>query len=261
MHDEIQEIQNAHRLRLIDFWGIRRGSKILEIGCGQGDMTVALACATGEKGLVYGVDIAPASYGAPDTLGQAWDRILKTDLAGRVSVRFDFDLIKEADTFHEGEFDYIVLAHCLWYFSSLDELMRTLSIARKIGRNLLIAEWNPFITLPEQLHHYKAATIQAICESFRNSGFSNIRTMLYPNEIEKAVIKSGWHINRKGSVYSPDLQDGQWEVDAAIRDYENEINSISEMPEKLRNLLFSQIAEMKSVPEIKPMPVFCLSCT
>ncbi|MFY0226860.1 methyltransferase domain-containing protein, partial [Bacillus cytotoxicus] len=56
--DEIQQVQLQHRLDLVKEFGIKKGMSILEIGCGQGDTTVALADAVGEDGKVVGIDIA-----------------------------------------------------------------------------------------------------------------------------------------------------------------------------------------------------------
>lgn len=66
----IQYIQTEHRLKLGLFWGIKEGSRVLEIGCGQGDTTAVLAHLVGENGYVHGVDIAPEDYGAPLTVGK-----------------------------------------------------------------------------------------------------------------------------------------------------------------------------------------------
>jgi len=56
--------QVLHRLDLIDVWGgIPSGAKILELGCGQGDCTIALAHEVGENGSVTAVDPAPPDYG------------------------------------------------------------------------------------------------------------------------------------------------------------------------------------------------------
>lgn len=52
-----------HRLDLIAFWGIQPGSRVLEIGCGQGDCTVVLAEAVGEGGHVDAVDPGAPDYG------------------------------------------------------------------------------------------------------------------------------------------------------------------------------------------------------
>ncbi|MBB2480858.1 hypothetical protein H5P36_11700 [Bacillus sp. APMAM] len=47
--------------------------RILEIGCGQGDTTAALADAVGVNGNVVAMDVASPDCGAPLTLGQATD--------------------------------------------------------------------------------------------------------------------------------------------------------------------------------------------
>ena len=52
-----------HRLNLVKFWGITPGSRVLEIGCGQGDCTTMLADAVGPDGHVDAVDPGPPDYG------------------------------------------------------------------------------------------------------------------------------------------------------------------------------------------------------
>ena len=52
-----------HRINLIKFWGITPGSRVLEIGCGQGDCTTVLADAVGPDGLVDAVDPGAPDYG------------------------------------------------------------------------------------------------------------------------------------------------------------------------------------------------------
>lgn len=60
----IQKAQTIHRLELLQHWNIYTGSKILELGCGQGDCTAVLASAVGEEGRVVAVDPADLDYGA-----------------------------------------------------------------------------------------------------------------------------------------------------------------------------------------------------
>lgn len=55
--------QIEHRIQLVDFWGIKEGDHVLEIGCGQGDTTVVLADAVGETGSVVAIDPGAADYG------------------------------------------------------------------------------------------------------------------------------------------------------------------------------------------------------
>ncbi len=65
----IQLVQTRVRMALADTWGITPGSSVLEIGCGQGDMTAVLADTVGVDGRVLGIDIAGRDCGAPVTLG------------------------------------------------------------------------------------------------------------------------------------------------------------------------------------------------
>lgn len=67
LHDphnfSIQLAQTLHRIRLLQQWNISTSSKVLELGCGQGDCTTVLACAVGEQGNVVAVDPADLTYG------------------------------------------------------------------------------------------------------------------------------------------------------------------------------------------------------
>jgi predicted methyltransferase len=67
LHDpknfNIQQSQTNHRLVLLQHWNILTGSKILELGCGQGDCTTVLAHVVGEKGTIVAVDPAELDYG------------------------------------------------------------------------------------------------------------------------------------------------------------------------------------------------------
>jgi hypothetical protein len=68
LHDptnpDIQYSQTLHRVDLLEHWKIPTASKVLELGCGQGDCTTVLAHAVGEKGVVVAVDPAELNYGA-----------------------------------------------------------------------------------------------------------------------------------------------------------------------------------------------------
>lgn len=68
LHDpanfSIQHSQTVHRLVLLQHWDIHASSKVLELGCGQGDCTTVLAHVVGEQGSVVAVDPAELTYGA-----------------------------------------------------------------------------------------------------------------------------------------------------------------------------------------------------
>ena len=68
IHFKVQECQTAHRLVLLRHWDIATKSKVLELGCGQGDCTTVLASAVGEHGRVVAVDPADLDYGKSSCL-------------------------------------------------------------------------------------------------------------------------------------------------------------------------------------------------
>ena len=72
LHDptyfSVPDSQTLHRLELLQHWNIPTGSKVLELGCGQGDCTTVLAHAVGEQGKVVAIDPAELDYGASFSL-------------------------------------------------------------------------------------------------------------------------------------------------------------------------------------------------
>ncbi|MBQ8378555.1 MAG: methyltransferase domain-containing protein [Oscillospiraceae bacterium] len=256
---EIYKAQSEHRLRLIDFWGIKEGDKVLEIGCGQGDTTVALAVKVGENGFVHGLDIADEDYGSPETIGKARKRILNSDVGKRIKMSFGCDLLNDDIIFDDDEFDVVVLSHCLWYFPDYEILEKILKKVKKYAKRVCIAEWNPLITNTNQLYHLHAAQIQSAVESFIENSDSNIQTMFYPNDIKTAVVSAGFKISDTSSIYSDDVYDAKWEVDMTLSAYPKKINRNENIPDRLKELLLSQIQAMREAKEIKPMASYVLN--
>lgn len=255
---EIMRAQSEHRLKLIDFWGIKEGDRVLEIGCGQGDATVALAYAVGETGFVHAIDVADEDYGAPETVGKARKRILSSEIGSRVRINLNCDILRDDIVFDEDEFDVAVLSHCLWYFPEFDMLENIIKKVKKYAKRLCIAEWNPLITGTSQLYHLFAAQIQSVCESFRDDSDSNIRTMFYPNDIKTAVVASGYKIKNTSSIYSPDVFDAKWEIDMTLSVYPKIIRKLDNMPERLKETLLSQIQCLREAADVKPMSSYAL---
>lgn len=52
-----------HRQKVTRAWGIPPGASVLEIGPGQGELTVVLGDAVGPQGRVVAIDNAPLSWG------------------------------------------------------------------------------------------------------------------------------------------------------------------------------------------------------
>jgi SAM-dependent methyltransferase len=208
----IEEIQSAHRRRLISAWGISPGMRILEIGCGQGDLTLALAEAVGETGHVTAVDIAPRTYGAPLTLGKATDLILSGPMAGRVTFHFEHDIRRR----ELSGFDAVAFAHSAWYFESMDEIRDTLSAVRTAAPVLYFAEWDIEPHSFEQMAHLLAIQIQGHVEAFATGSEANIRTPFSKPALFALLEETGWRIETDERVDSRAMQDADWEIAGAL---------------------------------------------
>jgi len=255
----IQSIQTEHRFKLVEFWNIKEGSKVLEIGCGQGDTTAVLAYTVGENGFVHGIDNGSRDYGSPSTLGEAADHLQNSSLGKQIKMDFEVDVLSPQFNFPTKAFDYIVLSHCSWYLSSTDELNDILKKIKKWGKKLCFAEWDTRISEIEQYPHLLSILIQAQYESFKQNSESNIRTLFTPNDLKAITGSAGWSVIDEITISSPDLQDGKWEVNKTIEDIDIELSKINDMPAKFKGLIQS---EMKMLEEsiktngIKPLSIF-----
>lgn len=220
--------QTHHRLNLLTTWfgsleaakNALSGKTILEIGCGQGDMTVALAWAVGLTGKVIAIDPAPLDYGSPETLREAQERVSKSEIGERIEwVQADpIEVLKRDPNLHDVE--YVVLAHSLLYMRSeeyVGELLRALRSAPSISADtsssprLLIAEWGMKASGESARAHLLA--VQAQAAQPLESG--NVQLYLEPKVTTQIAKDAGWKEEKESWIESPDLDDGTWEVAAA----------------------------------------------
>ncbi|KAF2026061.1 S-adenosyl-L-methionine-dependent methyltransferase [Setomelanomma holmii] len=224
-HFSIPLSQTLHRLELLQHWNMPTGSKVLELGCGQGDCTTVLAHAVGEQGSVVAVDPADLDYGSPYTLGQAQDHISQSPLGKRITwvqqspLDYLSSLPSPAST-PAGDrqaFDATVLCHCLWYFPSPSLILSTLRALKQHSKRLLLAEWSLVATHPSAQPHVLAALTQAALECRKPKSISNVRTVLGPKRLTELALAAGWQLQIETRVQSVEgLLDGQWEVSACL---------------------------------------------
>lgn len=217
-----QTRQIAYRFQLGTAWGIEPGQRILEIGCGQGDMTAVLAEMVGSSGHVVAVDSGPTDYGCPLTLGEATSHFARGPLGNRVTFHLncrDFGKIPSS-------FDVVVFAHCAWYFRSMSDLTLTLGKARDKAPSLCLAEWSLTPRSPRQEAHGLAASMLSLASSFQPDSDRNIRKAFLPEELMIAVQDAGWKIIHRSGEARPEVDDGAWEVQAALQLVEEGLDGI-----------------------------------
>ncbi|WP_374117292.1 class I SAM-dependent methyltransferase [Streptomyces sp. RKAG293] len=260
-HLGVQRDQTRFRLGLVDGWGIPAGASVLEVGCGQGDMTAVLADAVGPGGRVVAVDIAEPSYGSPVTLGESAAFLAAGPLGSRIDIRFGVDVLDEATTFPDDAFDYVVLSHCSWYFASLDQLLRTLTRVRPWARRLCFSEWDLRPRGVEQLPHLLAVLVQGHVEAVGARGEGNVRTPFSHEALLRILAEAGWRVASELDVDTTGLQDADWEVDAARRMAGSD-ERFAELSPLAREFLISQLDVLGSLAKSKgnePLPSYALT--
>jgi 2-polyprenyl-3-methyl-5-hydroxy-6-metoxy-1,4-benzoquinol methylase len=229
-HFNVQHSQTVHRLVLLQHWNISAGSKVLELGCGQGDCTTVLASAVGDEGNVVAVDPADLDYGRPYTLGQAQGHISQGPLGDRIKwvqqLPIDYlSSLASSSSSDSKTFDAVVLAHCLWYFPSHTLILDTLRALKQHSKRLLLAEWSLVATHPSAQPHVLAALAQAALECRKPQSTSNVRTVLGPKRLTELALAAGWKLDSETRVQPTEgLLDGVWEVSACLApSFEKEI--------------------------------------
>ncbi len=256
---EIQKAQSAHRWRLIEAWDIPVGARILEIGCGQGDMTAVLVEHVGPTGSVVAIDLAKPDYGAPETLAEATQKILDSEIGARVKFHFERDI--RDGGFQHNEFDVAVMAHCSWYFENATTLSESFAAILPYASQLAFAEWDLQPKRLEQLGHYLAVQIQALVEASKLESEANIRTPLSRDQLLAILHQVGWKIETEHSVESPDLQDADWEIKHTLTTSRDEATHVEVAP-KILSVIESQLGLLQSYAKPKgnrPLSVYALT--
>ncbi|PRP88160.1 hypothetical protein PROFUN_03983 [Planoprotostelium fungivorum] len=207
--------QTRHRVNIIRGWGIEEGSKLLELGCGQGDCTAVLAAAVGPLGHVTAVDPGSLDYGSPMTLGQA-QKCLKESPLGSVITFHQADPI-EFLQLHTKNYDAAILVHCIWYFSSPEVISYTLQVLAKRVKRIYIAEYALSSEQTAAMPHIQAVLTQASLECRKEESTSNVRTVASPSKIREIADRVGLSVISE-SIYTPeaDLEDGRWETNMVL---------------------------------------------
>ncbi len=245
--------QTQFRMDLAREWDIQPGMRILEIGCGQGDMTAVLADLVGIDGCVVALDNANRDYGAPVSLGDSTDLLSNGPLGTQIQFHLGFDERSPLPT----HFDAVVFAHCSWYFSSLEALAEILRSVGACAPTLFFSEWDLEPNSSDQLGHLMAVVIQGQIQAFDSDSSANVRTPYSRQTMNRILAECGWVIRSEMRLVSPDVADGRWEIDACLAQLAP--GGLLSLPPKLRQFVYGQGQVLESLrSQIKSLPAFSL---
>ncbi|KAJ5109184.1 hypothetical protein N7456_005859 [Penicillium angulare] len=230
--------QVEHRLALLRSWKIPQGSKVLEIGCGQGDCTLLLADLVGENGHVTAIDPASLDYGAPMTLGEAQAQLKASPLGNRIT--FKQATVEEFCQSNDETYDCAVFARCLWYLSSPDMILSMLRSLQGRVRRVLIAEFlldiqGDSAVLPHMLAVISLADINIGQPSDPWTGNDNVQSICSPKMICEMGRQAGWELEMESTIQAAEgLEDGRWEVGHVLSEkYAARVESLTPEPRRV----------------------------
>ena len=212
--------QMQHRINILTAWfgdlvagqDALKDSKVVEIGCGQGDSTILLAWAVGRGGKVFAIDPAPLDYGAPYTLGEAQDYLTKS-LLGPSIEWIQADPVEALQTTSSvSAAEYVVLAHSMLYMMNANYVSALFRAVAEAGMTrLLLAEWGMRASSEGAMAHLYAVQAQAAQPIHQG----NVQMYIEPSRVVELARDAGWAVEGEVWLESPDLDDGKWEVAAA----------------------------------------------
>ena len=220
--------QLTHKTSLVEYWEVSAGYRILEIGCGQGDTTIALAHAVGNSGHVIAIDKESPNYGTPTNLKDSHDAIGRSPLGKYVTFHTRANILDSHWDFPPRHFDMAVFSNCSWYMDEVQTLKLLFARVRPWCKRLGFAEWHPVPENKHQFPHLLASILQSTIRThWPDSEMGNVASLITSNSAKSMAESTGWKVLKDQlTSSSTELEDGkEWEIAEAL-DMADKITSI-----------------------------------
>lgn len=149
----------------------------------------------------------------------------------------------------KSNYDYAVFFHSIWYFSNADEIEQTLRALNGRVKNICIAEY----TLHGSTPHLLSILLQAACDTNRRLT-ANVRAVLSKKALLELAHKAGWIKVRIEYEVESDLNDGRWEIEAALDLVQSQEKT--ELVCALRDALLESLRQVDDLKDIRTLNVW-----
>ncbi|WP_010094379.1 hypothetical protein [Ornithinibacillus scapharcae] len=85
---------------------------------------------------------------------------------------------------------------------------------------------------------------------------------LRTQDIRLVVEEAGWNNIEDATIDSPELQDGNWEIDMVLGGIHKELEQLDHMPKKQVDLVMSEVTMLKTFVDtknVRPLSVYSLT--
>ncbi|UCC73977.1 MAG: class I SAM-dependent methyltransferase [Gemmatimonadota bacterium] len=148
--------EDQFRGRTVDLAAIRRGHTVLDVGCGTGNLTMAVKVRAGTDSEVYGIDAAPEMI----------DEAERKAAQKQLDIRYRVGLIEDIP-FPDGGFDVVLSSLMLHHLPSDLKRQGIAEISRvlKPGGRFVAVDVDPPLL----------RNLRTVAEAMEANGFSEIR--------------------------------------------------------------------------------------